>query len=215
RGRPRRTQIPERGRAQGAFRPRPPPQARRPDLRACLRVGGRLGAAAARRARKKPADDAAPGERVHRNSPLAVCAIRPNHPTRQPAASSPLQETVAMGRLVRIPREASRTLDPAASGESAAGATAAQPAPANAIEQDDYLLRLAKYVPAEVLAFSILINAILEQALRNGGSAAAMAGIPGMTIAAAAVGARTILSPLFFRYLHATRDGWGGNARAA
>ena len=45
------------------------------------------------------------------------------------------------------------------------------------IEQDSYLERIAKYVPAEVLAFSIFINAILDQALRSGGHGAMMGGM--------------------------------------
>ena len=117
-----------------------------------------------------------------------------------------------MGRLVRIPREASRTLDPAAPGETAAAATAGQPTPANAVEQDDYLLRLAKYVPAEVLAFSILINAILDQALRNGGQAAVMAGIPVTTIAVAALVLGAIMSPFYVWYIHEKGDAWITNA---
>ena len=73
-------------------------------------------------------------------------------------------------------------------------------------------MRLAKYVPAEVLAFSILINAILDQALRNGGSGAAMAGIPVMTIAIAALVLGTIMSPFYFWYVHEKGDAWVTNA---
>lgn len=115
-----------------------------------------------------------------------------------------------MGRLVRIPRE--RTLDAARAGPRADAAPAGDAAPSTWIEQDDYLLRLAKYVPAEILAFSILINAILEQALRNGGTAAAMAGIPVMTIAIAALVLGTIMSPFFVWYVHEKGDAWVTNA---
>jgi hypothetical protein len=120
-----------------------------------------------------------------------------------------------MGRLVRIPRE--RTLDAAraAPRDAAAFATAGDPAPSTWIDQDDYLLRLAKYVPAEVLAFSILINAILDQALRSGGSAAAMAGIPVMTIAIAALVLGTVMSPFFVWYVHDKGDAWVTNACVA
>jgi hypothetical protein len=111
-----------------------------------------------------------------------------------------------MGRLVRIPRE--RTFDAARAAPRDAAAPAGATAPATWIEQDDYLLRLAKYVPAEVLAFSILINAILDQALRNGGTAAAMAGIPVMTIAFAALVLGTIMAPFFVWYVHEEGDAW-------
>ena len=120
-----------------------------------------------------------------------------------------------MGRLVRIPRE--RTLDAArvAPRDAAAPAPAGDAAPSTWIEQDDYLLRLAKYVPAEILAFSILINAILDQALRNGGSGAAMAGIPVMTIAIAALVLGTIMSPFYVWYVHEKGDAWITNACVA
>lgn len=118
-----------------------------------------------------------------------------------------------MGRLVRIPRE--RTLDATRAGPRDAAAPAGDAAPANWIEQDDYLLRLAKYVPTEVLAFSVLINAILDQALRNGGTAAAMAGIPVMTIAFAALGLGTVMAPFFVWYVHEKGDAWVTNACVA
>ncbi len=113
-----------------------------------------------------------------------------------------------MGRLVRLPREASRTLNLAAAGGRDARAPAGDSAPSPLVEQDDYLLRLAKYVPAEILSFSILINAILDQALRDGGKAAAMAGIPVTTIAMAALVAGTIMSPVFVWYVHQKGDAW-------
>ncbi len=117
-----------------------------------------------------------------------------------------------MGRLVRIPRE--RTLDSARVAPRDAGTAApdGDATPTTWIEQDDYLLRLAKYVPAEVLAFSILINAILDQALHNGGSAAVMAGIPVMTIAIAALVLGTVMSPFFVWYVHEKGDAWLTNA---
>jgi hypothetical protein len=104
-----------------------------------------------------------------------------------------------MGRLVRTPRQAS---------QSQQGAGTARDSASTSIEQDDYLLRLAKYVPAEVLAFSILINAILDQALRNGGPDAMMAGVPVMTIAIAALILGTIMSPVFAWYVHQDGDAW-------
>ncbi len=121
-----------------------------------------------------------------------------------------------MGRLVRLPREASRTLAAAAAGprDAAANGTAGD-APPPTIDQDDYLLRLAKYVPAEVLAFSILINAILDQALRDGGKAAAMAGIPVTRIAIAALVLGTMMSPLFVWYVRRKGDAWVTHAGVA
>jgi hypothetical protein len=113
-----------------------------------------------------------------------------------------------MGRLVRIPRPASQPREGAGVGVGTAG----DPAASTAIEQDDYLLRLAKYVPAEVLAFSILINAILDQALRNGGPAAMMAGVPVTTIAVAALILGTIMSPFYVWYVHQKGDAWVTNA---
>jgi hypothetical protein len=104
-----------------------------------------------------------------------------------------------MGRLVRAPRPVSQPHDGAGS----------------ASEQDDYLLRLAKYVPAEVLGFSILINATLDQALRNGGPSAMMAGVPVMTIALAALIAGTVVSPFYVWYIHQKGDAWVTNALVA
>jgi hypothetical protein len=106
-----------------------------------------------------------------------------------------------MGRLVRIARQRPR--------EGAAFGSAADRTP---LEQDDYLLRLAKYVPAEVLGFSILINAILDQALRSGGKDAAMAGIPVSTIAIAALVLGTAMSPFYVWYVHQKGDAWVTNA---
>lgn len=104
-----------------------------------------------------------------------------------------------MGRLVRMPVRAS--------SERAAGGAAPE-----AVRNDDYLLRIAKYVPAEVLAFSVLINAILDQALRNGGKDALMAGTPVMAIAAAALVIGTLMAPFYVWYVHEEGDAWITNA---
>ena len=104
-----------------------------------------------------------------------------------------------MGRLVRMPVRVSR--------ERVAGGSA----PA-AVPNDDYLLRIAKYVPAEVLAFSVLINAILDQALRSGGKDAVMAGMPVMGIAAAALVIGTLMAPFYVWYVHEEGDAWITNA---
>ncbi|HUI97335.1 MAG TPA: hypothetical protein VLX44_16380 [Xanthobacteraceae bacterium] len=113
-----------------------------------------------------------------------------------------------MGRLVRIPRVASSIPPTGSARERASGGTDAEPV----IDQDDYLLRLAKYVPAEVLAFSILINAILDQALRNGGKAASMAGMPVTVIAVVALIIGTVMAPFFVWYVHEKGDAWVTNA---
>jgi len=109
-----------------------------------------------------------------------------------------------MGRLVRTPQQA---LQPRDGSGSATAADAAMP-----IELDDYLLRVAKYVPAEVLGFSILINAILDQALRSGGPDAMMAGVPVTTIAIAALILGMVMSPIYVWYVHQKGDAWVTNA---
>jgi hypothetical protein len=77
---------------------------------------------------------------------------------------------------------------------------------------DNYLERIAKYVPAEVIAFFIFINAILDQAVRTGGKSAMMAGFPVMTIAVGALIAGTILTPFFIWYVREEGDAWVTNA---
>jgi len=119
-----------------------------------------------------------------------------------------LQETVTMGRLVRIPRAVSSTAPDGGTRDRVPRAIESEPV----IDQDDYLLRLAKYVPAEVLAFSILINAILDQALHNGGKAATMAGMPVNAIALAALIVGTLMAPFFVWYVHEKGDAWITNA---
>jgi hypothetical protein len=105
-----------------------------------------------------------------------------------------------MGRLVRAPRSAS---------------SPARDDAAPAVEQDDYLLRLAKYVPVEIIGFSVLINAILDQALRSGGPGAMMAGVPVTTIAIAALVLGTLMSPFYVWYVHQKDDAWVTNALVA
>lgn len=110
-----------------------------------------------------------------------------------------------MGRLVRIPRRV--TIPP-----DAASAGGRERPPQAVIEQDDYLVRIAKYVPAEVLAFSVLINAILDQAMRAGGKTAMMAGLPVTTIAVAALVVGTLMAPFFVWYVHEEDEAWTTNA---
>jgi hypothetical protein len=61
---------------------------------------------------------------------------------------------------------------------------------------DGYLERMVKYVPAEIIAFSMVINAILEQAMKSGGDHPAMAGVPVPVIAAVALVVACLLTPL-------------------
>jgi hypothetical protein len=77
---------------------------------------------------------------------------------------------------------------------------------------DNYLERMAKYVPAEVIAFFICINAILDQAMRTGGKSAMMASFPVMTIAVIALVACTLLTPVFMWYVREEGDAWVTNA---
>jgi hypothetical protein len=114
-----------------------------------------------------------------------------------------------MGRLVRIPQRVSIPADRAGAGT---GERPAGRATSQVTEQDDYLTRIAKYVPAEVLAFSVLINAILDQAMRAGGKTAVMAGMPVMTIAVAALVVGTIMAPFYVWYVHEEDDAWITNA---
>jgi hypothetical protein len=78
---------------------------------------------------------------------------------------------------------------------------------------DSYFVRLAKYVPGEVLAFFMVINAILDQAITSGGSNPTMAGIPVSTVAAGAViGSCVVLTPMFCWYVREDGDAWVVNA---
>jgi hypothetical protein len=80
------------------------------------------------------------------------------------------------------------------------------------MQADGYLERVAKYVPAEVLAFSVFINAMLDQALKAGGSTALMAGMPVSTIATAVLIAGTVLTPFFMWYMRKPGDAWVTNS---
>jgi hypothetical protein len=118
-----------------------------------------------------------------------------------------------MGRLVRKPRRANSDLGiagleevlPPGLGDIAGQQQQIQPA-------DNYLERIAKYVPAEVIAFTIFVNAILEQVLRSGGPTATMAGLPVSTVAIGALAVGFILTPLFVWYVREEGDAWVINA---
>jgi hypothetical protein len=77
---------------------------------------------------------------------------------------------------------------------------------------DDFLGRMIKYVPAEIIGFLMIINALLDQALRSGGKAATMAGVPVTSIATGALVFACILTPLFCWYIRQDGDAWVVNA---
>ena len=67
-------------------------------------------------------------------------------------------------------------------------------------------------MPGEVLAFFIVINAILAQVVQTSGKGALMAGIPVMTVAQVAFFVCMILVPLFVWYVREKGDAWVINA---
>jgi hypothetical protein len=77
---------------------------------------------------------------------------------------------------------------------------------------DGYLERAVKYVPAEIIAFSMIINAILDQAVKNGGPNALMTGLPVTMIAWASLLAAMVLTPIFCWYVQRDGDAWIANA---
>jgi hypothetical protein len=115
-----------------------------------------------------------------------------------------------MGRLVRKPQVPDlesqfAALKPAEFGTAVPVAVKADPG-------DGYLERMVKYVPAEIIAFSMVINAILEQAMKSGGGHAAMAGVPVPVIATVALIVACLLTPLFCWYVRQDGDAWVTNA---
>jgi hypothetical protein len=116
-----------------------------------------------------------------------------------------------MGRLVRVPREISADLSSGYEDIIHADVTVSQGS-IRYVQADGYLERIAKYIPAEVLAFSVFINAMLDQSLRAGGKDAMMGGMPVATIATATLIAGTILTPFFMWYVRRPGDAWGTNA---
>ena len=113
-----------------------------------------------------------------------------------------------MSPLVRIPQAANEDL-PIAGLDGVLGSGLAGQDAAVA-PSDNYLVRIAKYVPGEVLAFFIFINAILEQAVKTGGSSAVMAGVPVVGQGALLLG--FVLTPLFIWYVREEGDAWFTNA---
>jgi hypothetical protein len=120
-----------------------------------------------------------------------------------------------MGRLVRKPGVPD--LDQQIAGLDSMLQSRIAPAQLTANPGDNYLERMVKYIPAEVIGFSLIINAILDQAMKAGRSDAAMsdaamAGVPIMVIAIGALLAGCILTPLFCWYVHKAGDAWKVNA---
>ena len=116
-----------------------------------------------------------------------------------------------MGRLVRKPQPAGRDAQ-TAKLEGALQSGSPGILSANAEAGDGYLERMVKYVPAEIIAFSMVINAILDQAMKSGGANAAMAGIPVPVVAAGALVVGCLLTPLFCWYVRREGDAWTVNA---
>src|SRR3989304_6505891 len=117
-----------------------------------------------------------------------------------------------MGRLIRVPQPATNNLSLGGiEGMLHPGIGGMQPHQ-KAAAPDNYLERIAKYVPAEVIAFFIFINAILDQVVRTGGKSAMMAGFPVMSVATGALVVATILTPFFIWYVREEGDAWITNA---
>jgi len=116
-----------------------------------------------------------------------------------------------MGRLVRKPQVPDLDLQIAGLEGVLQSGIAGVPM-ANAVPGDNYLERMVKYVPAEIIGGSMLINAILLQALKLGGQGATMAGFPVITIAQGALILGIILTPLFCWYVRTEGDAWFINA---
>ena len=71
---------------------------------------------------------------------------------------------------------------------------------------------MVKYIPAEIIGCSMLVNAILAQAMVAGGGTATMAGVSVTTIAVGALLVGLILTPLFCWYVREDGDAWVINA---
>jgi hypothetical protein len=115
-----------------------------------------------------------------------------------------------MGRLVRTPQVPD--FDSQVAGLNGVQSGLAGRQMVKADPADGYLERMVKYVPAEIIAFSMVINSILEQAMKSGGDHAAMAGVPVPVIAAVALVVACLLTPLFCWYVRQDGDAWVTNA---
>jgi len=118
-----------------------------------------------------------------------------------------------MGRLVRKPKRPDVNLGITGLEEDIfASDSAGDHAAAKAEPGDGYLERVVKYVPAEIIAFSMIINSILDQAVKNSGPNALMAGLPVTAIAWATLLAAMIVTPVFCWYVQEDGDAWIANA---
>jgi hypothetical protein len=144
---------------------------------------------------------------VHESFRRGGCALSGNDLTS--AENQLLILETAMSRLVRLSPQPS-SIDPATGGLREEAESGLAPLPAT--PPDNYLERIAKYVPVEVLAFSVFINAILDQAMRSGGSTPVMVGVPVITIAIVALIAGMAAAPFFVWYIHNEGDAWVTNA---
>jgi len=116
-----------------------------------------------------------------------------------------------MSRLLRKPQAtAEAELDLSIAGLEGLAQTALAGLRAEAV--DGYLERMAKYVPAEIVAFSMIVNAILDQAIKSGGPNSTMAGIPVPMIAAGALVVACLFTPVFCWYVRRDGDAWALNA---
>ncbi len=116
-----------------------------------------------------------------------------------------------MGRLVRKPHLPDLDLQIAGLEGVLQSGLAGVPM-AHARPGDNYLERMVKYVPAEIIGGSMLINAILSQAMKSSGPDASMAGFPVSTIAVGALILGVVLAPLFCWYVREEGDAWLMNA---
>jgi hypothetical protein len=115
-----------------------------------------------------------------------------------------------MGRLVRKPKLPEV---PAEQASDFGGMFQSRAQPVAAAEPgDDYLTRLVKYIPAEIIGGSMLVNAILAQAVAAGNGTPTMAGLSVTTIAVGALLVGLILTPLFCWYVREDGDAWVLNA---
>lgn len=118
-----------------------------------------------------------------------------------------------MSRLIRVPKPAAGDLSLGGiEGMLHPGIGGLQAHQQASEAPDSYLERIAKYVPAEVIAFFIFINAILDQVVRTGGKSAMMAGFPVMSVATAALIVGIVLTPCFMWYVREEGDAWITNA---